>query len=159
MPTNTKKISKNPADIKSSSITVGANVNINGEISNAKEVSIDGIADIKVTTEKIIIGEKGHVAGQIVAADAQVKGDLSGDITVSNTLTIHDKGSVSGKIAYRMLDIKLGGMIKGDISAIDESPKPQAKAVDISPTSNSLSKKDDKPASIMDLADKIAEKK
>ena len=58
-----------------------------------------------------------------------------------------------------MLDIKLGGMIKGDISAIDESPKPQAKAVDISPTSNSLSKKDDKPASIMDLADKIAEKK
>ena len=155
MPTNSKKTSKSPVGIKPSSLTVGKNVKITGEITDAKELSIDGIADIKVSTNKIIIGEKGLVKGQIEAADAQVRGALSGDIIASNTLTIYDKGSVSGKIAYHMLDIKLGGTIKGDISAIEDESKPLSKE----PATKPLSNKKEEAPSIMELADKVATKK
>ena len=103
-------------------LVVGSSVVLKGEISNAKEVSIDGIADVQLTAEKIVIGRTGKVTGNIKAQSAQVMGSLSGDVTVSNTLTIHSEGSIAGKVAYKMLDIKLGGQIKGDIQAIGSSP-------------------------------------
>ena len=102
-------------------LVVGSSVVLKGEISNAKEVSIDGVADVQLTAEKILIGKTGKVTGNITAQSAEVMGSLSGDVTVSNTLTIHSEGSISGKVAYKMLDIKLGGQIKGDIQAISGS--------------------------------------
>ncbi len=76
----------------------------------------------QLTAEKIVIGKTGKVTGNIKAQSAQVMGSLSGDVTVSNTLTIHSEGSIAGKVAYKMLDIKLGGQIKGDIQAIGATP-------------------------------------
>lgn len=147
---------------KASSITIGSGVELKGEISNAKEVTIDGIADVKVSTQKIIVGEKGVVQGNVEAVDAQIRGELTGDIKVSNTLTIHDRGSISGKIAYKMLDIKLGGIIKGEISAIDDRPA-SVKSPSITPSAissdASTKKNSNANESLIDIADKITSKK
>ena len=43
-----------------------------------------------------MIGKTGKVTGNIKAGSAQVMGALSGDVTVSNTLTIHSEGSIAG---------------------------------------------------------------
>ena len=116
---------KSSPKTNSTGLVVGSSVVLKGEISNAKEVSIDGVADVQLTADKIVIGKTGKVTGNIKAGSAQVMGALSGDVTVSNTLTIHSEGSIAGKIAYKMLDIKLGGQIKGDITAIGSSPAPK----------------------------------
>ena len=54
-----------------------------------------------------------------------------------------------------MLDIKLGGTIKGDISAIEEESKPLSKE----PATKLVSNKKEEAPSIMELADKVAAKK
>ena len=45
---------------------------------------------------------------------------FDGDIQASGTLTIQEQGTVSGKIEYQNLQIKLGGKISGDIKLSDK---------------------------------------
>ena len=99
----------------SSKVIIGEGVNITGEITNAEEVQIDGIADIVLKTENINVGPKGILNGLIEATNADIWGKVDGDIKVSNTLTVQDLGNVSGKIEYSKLQIKLGGNITGEL--------------------------------------------
>ena len=100
----------------SSKVIIGEGVTIKGEISDAEEVQIDGIADIILKTDNITVGAKGDLKGSIEADNADVWGKIDGDLKISNTLTIQELGSVSGKIEYVKLQIKLGGNITGDLT-------------------------------------------
>ena len=104
----------------SSKVVIGEGVNIKGEITNAEEVQIDGIADLTVKTENINVGSKGILNGSIEAKNADIWGKVEGDLKVSNTLTVQELGNVSGKIEYSQLQIKLGGNITGELVKIDK---------------------------------------
>lgn len=99
----------------SSKVVIGEGVNIKGEITNAEEVQIDGIADIVLKTENINVGSKGILNGSIEAKNADIWGKVDGDLKVSSTLTIQELGHVSGKIEYSQLQVKLGGNITGEL--------------------------------------------
>ena len=45
----------------SSKVVIGEGVTIKGEISNADEVQIDGIADIVLKTDNVTVGAKGDL--------------------------------------------------------------------------------------------------
>ena len=62
----------------------------------------------------------GSLKGTIQAANADVWGNVDGDLKVSGTLTIQEEGSVSGSVEYQNLQIKLGGKIKGDIKVSEK---------------------------------------
>lgn len=99
----------------SSKVVIGEGVNIKGEITNAEEVQIDGMADIVLKTENINVGSKGILNGSIEATNADIWGKVDGDLKISNTLTVQELGNVSGKIEYSQLQIKLGGNITGEL--------------------------------------------
>ena len=100
----------------SSKVVIGEGVTIKGEITNAEDVQIDGIADILLKTDNITVGAKGDLRGTIEAQNADIWGKVDGDLKISNTLTVQELGSVSGKIEYVKLQIKLGGNIMGDLT-------------------------------------------
>ena len=104
----------------SSKVVIGEGVNIKGEITNAEEVQIDGIADIILKTENINVGAKGILNGSIEAKNADIWGKVDGDLKISNTLTVQELGHVTGKIEYSQLQIKLGGNITGELIKIDK---------------------------------------
>ena len=89
---------------------------IKGEITNAHEVQIDGIADLVLKTENLTVGSNGKLNGSVETENADIWGKIDGDIKVSNTLTIQELGAASGKIEYAKLQIKLGGDISGELS-------------------------------------------
>ncbi len=107
----------------SSKVIIGNGVKLKGEITDADEVQIDGSADITVSADNLIIGSTGNLKGTIQTANADVWGDIDGDLKVSGTLTIQEQGSVSGSVEYQSLQIKLGGKIKGDVKASDKIKK------------------------------------
>ena len=107
----------------SSKVVIGNGVKLKGEITDADEVQIDGSADITVSADNLIIGSTGNLKGTIQTANADVWGDIDGDLKVSGTLTIQEQGSVSGSVEYQSLQIKLGGKIKGDIKASEKVKK------------------------------------
>ena len=107
----------------SSKVIIGNGVKLKGEITNANEVQIDGKANVTAIMDNLIVGSTGNLKGTIQTDNADVWGEVDGDLKVSGTLTIQEQGSVTGNIEYQSLQIKLGGKIKGDIKAFDKVKK------------------------------------
>ena len=107
----------------SSKVIIGNGVKLKGEITDADEVQIDGNADITVSADNLIVGSTGNLKGTIETANADVWGNIDGDLKVSGTLSIQELGSVSGSVEYQSLQIKLGGKIKGDVKASEKVKK------------------------------------
>ena len=107
----------------SSKVIIGNGVKLKGEIIDADEVQIDGTADVTMSADNLIVGGTGKLKGIIQAANADVWGNIDGDLKISGTLTIQEQGSVSGSVEYQSLQIKLGGKIKGDVKASDKIKK------------------------------------
>ena len=107
----------------SSKVIIGNGVTLKGEITDADEVQIDGNADVTVSTDNLIVGSTGNLKGTIQADNADVWGNVDGDLKISGTLSIQELGSVSGSVEYQSLQIKLGGKIKGDVKAYDKIKK------------------------------------
>ena len=128
----------------SSKVIIGNGVKLKGEITDADEVQIDGTADVTMSADNLIVGNTGSLKGTIQADNADVWGNVDGDLKVSGTLTIQEQGSVSGSIEYHNLQIKLGGKIMGDIKVAEKVIK-----ITDAPTSDSLSS----------LQDSVKEKK
>jgi cytoskeletal protein CcmA (bactofilin family) len=99
----------------SSKVVIGDGVIMKGEITNAHEVQIDGVADVVLKTENLIVGASGSLKGSIETENADIWGKIDGDLKVSNTLTIQELGAASGKIEYAKMQIKLGGDISGEL--------------------------------------------
>ena len=107
----------------SSKVIIGNGVKLKGEITDADEVQIDGTADVTMSADNLIVGSTGSLKGTIQAANADVWGNVDGDLKVSGTLSVQELGSVSGSVEYQSLQIKLGGKIKGDIKASEKVKK------------------------------------
>ena len=104
-------------------VIIGNGVKLKGEITDADEVQIDGSADITVSADNLIVGSTGNLKGTIQTDNADVWGNVDGDLKISGTLTIQEQGSVSGSVEYQSLQIKLGGKIKGDVKASEKIKK------------------------------------
>ena len=104
----------------SAKVIIGNGVKLKGDITDADEVQIDGSADITVSADNLIVGSTGNLKGTIQADNADVWGNVDGDLKVSGTLTIQEQGSVSGSVEYQSLQIKLGGKIKGDVKVSEK---------------------------------------
>ena len=115
----------NPIDVfrpskGSAKVIIGNGVTLKGDISEADEVQIDGVADVTMKTDNLIVGATGKTKGTIESHNADIWGEVDGDVKISGTLTIQEAGSVSGTIEYQNLQIKLGGKINGDIKVSDK---------------------------------------
>ena len=104
----------------SSKVIIGHGVKLKGEITDADEIQIDGTADVTMSADNLIVGSTGSLKGTIQADNADVWGNVDGDLKVSGTLTIQEEGSVSGSVEYHNLQIKLGGKIIGDIKVSEK---------------------------------------
>ena len=99
----------------SAKVVIGNGVKIKGEITDADEVQIDGTANVTMKTDNLIVGATGNAKGSIDTHNADIWGNMDGDVKISGTLTIQEAGTVSGTVEYQNLQIKLGGQINGDV--------------------------------------------
>ena len=107
----------------SAKVIIGNGVKLKGEITEADEIQIDGVADVVVSTDNLVVGSTGDLKGTIASHNADVWGKLDGDVKISGTLTVQEQGAVSGNIEYQNLQIKLGGSIRGEIKVTDKVKK------------------------------------
>ena len=104
----------------SANVIIGNGVKFIGEITEADNVQIDGNADITMNTDNLVVGSTGDVKGTITSTNIDVWGKLKGKISVIETLTVQELGTVSGSIEYQNMQIKLGGRIRGKIKVSDK---------------------------------------
>ena len=88
---------------------IGKNTQIAGDIISEGDFRIDGTLDGTIKTNgRVIIGESGFVKGKVECANADVEGKFSGELLVSNILTVKTSANINGDVVIGKLSVEPG---------------------------------------------------
>ena len=62
---------------------------------------------------KIVVGPKGCVTGNITAENAEILGQITGNVQVDNKLVLKATATIKGDIASRQLEIEPNAQLNG----------------------------------------------
>ena len=87
---------------------------VKGNISADNDFRIDGLVQGEITCSgKVIIGTKGRLEGNISCLNAEIMGDVKGNIVVSDTLSLKASCNVKGDIKTKILIIEPEAIFSG----------------------------------------------
>ena len=92
---------------------ISSNLTIKGTLYTPGELQVDGRVDGDIGAGILVIGEKAVIQGDVLAADATVRGHVKGDIR-ARKLTLCATCHVEGSILYQTLAIETGAFYEGD---------------------------------------------
>lgn len=114
---------------------VAKNTTIVGDIKSDGDFRIDGTLEgTLVTNGRVIIGTEGVVKGKVEAANADIEGRFSGELMVSNILTIKATANISGDVVIGKLSVEPGASfnatcsMKGAIKELNSSNEQRKKS-------------------------------
>jgi cytoskeletal protein CcmA (bactofilin family) len=106
-----EKMKKEDAQIKA---YMGVDTVFNGTLNFDGTVRIDGNFEGRVfTNDTLIIGETGHLIGEITAGTIICMGHIEGTLMASKKVEIHANSQVNGNMKTPALYIELGGVLDG----------------------------------------------
>ena len=126
---NGKEAPKNTPGRPSSPVSAGVNTidehtSIKGNIQAGGDIRIDGkLEGDLVCKAKLIIGERGHITGDVDCQNAMIEGTFSGTIIVRDLLTLKDTARVKGTIRASKMAVGSGCLIDGQCTVTgDKDP-------------------------------------
>ena len=88
---------------------VGKNTTIVGDINSDGDFRIDGTLEGTLTTNgRVIIGTSGIIKGTVNATNADIEGKFTGELLVSNTLTVKATSVITGNVTIGNLSVEPG---------------------------------------------------
>lgn len=86
-----------------------ANTKIKGDIIADADFRIDGILEGTVKTKgKVVIGKSGFINGKVFCQNADVEGKFSGELNVTNVLTLKSSANIEGSVTVGKLSVEPG---------------------------------------------------
>lgn len=94
---------------------IGNGTKIIGDIQSSGDVRIDGhlVGNIQ-TTGKFVLGSNGLVEGNIICGNADLMGEVKGQVDVSELLQLKSTARINGDIATGKLSIEPGAIFTGN---------------------------------------------
>ncbi len=97
---------------------IGANTNIEGDISFTGGLRIDGhISGNVIATDDehstLVLSTEGSIKGKIKVANVVINGTVTGPIHAQEYLELQVKAKVYGDVQYGSLEIQLGASVEG----------------------------------------------
>lgn len=106
--------SKNQAPDASSVNLIGNGTRITGDIQSAGDVRIDGhLTGNIVTTGKFVLGVNGIVDGNVTSENADLLGEVKGNVKVNDMLSLKSTAKITGDIVTGKLSIEPGALFTG----------------------------------------------
>lgn len=88
---------------------IGQNTKITGEIISEGDFRIDGTLEGTIVTNgRVIIGGSGLIKGKVECTDADIEGKFSGELLVSNVLTVKATANINGDVVIGKLSVEPG---------------------------------------------------
>ncbi|MGG8496159.1 bactofilin family protein [Tenacibaculum sp. TC6] len=110
---------------------IGSNTKITGDIISEGDFRIDGTLEGNIQTNgRIIIGEGGLIKGKAECTNADIEGKFSGDLQVSNILTVKATANITGDVIISKLSVEPGATFNATCSmkgAVKELKKNEQK--------------------------------
>ena len=110
-----------------------------GNIFSKADFRIDGEVEGNITTSgKVGVGNNGKISGKLNCSNADISGNISGNIEVNETLSLMSDSYVQGEIITGKLSVEEGAQVDATISM--KSSK-KLKALDTEQNNSSQSEK------------------
>jgi cytoskeletal protein CcmA (bactofilin family) len=127
---------RRPANAPKSSVsalgaqsTIGKTLCIKGEITGSESVLIEGKVEGSITlpNDRVTVGRDGRVSANIAAQDIVVVGEVVGNCTATDHLSIRSEGSLIGDVVVARISVEEGACLTGSIDIIRKPPAPAPK--------------------------------
>ncbi len=93
---------------------LGAGTTIKGDIQSNGDFRIDGTLIGSIHSKgKIVIGQTGHVEGEVNCRNADVSGQVKAQVIVTELLTLKASAKLAGEITTSKLSIEPGAKFSG----------------------------------------------
>ena len=93
---------------------IGSGVTINGDINSTADIRVDGILKGNITsTARVFIGADAVVEGEIECQQADVHGQVKGNIKAAEILYLRDKSTLLGDIHAGKLHVEPSANFNG----------------------------------------------
>jgi cytoskeletal protein CcmA (bactofilin family) len=91
---------------------IGPDLTIHGNLSSEGQVQIDGKVEGDIHGTHIIIGERAHITGGIIAEEVVVRGHVMGSVRGKRVM-LQAQSHVEGDIYHKALAIEQGAFFEG----------------------------------------------
>ena len=100
---------------------IGAGTVVNGNVSFAGGLRIDGKVDgnvIAATGEPstLVIGEQAEVQGEVRVSHVVINGKVTGPVIADGYLELQPKARVIGDVSYKTLEMHVGAVLRGRLN-------------------------------------------
>jgi len=96
---------------------LAAGTHVKGDIITQGDIRIDGTVEGSLTSKgKLVVGNTGHITGEIDCITGHISGTLEGTISVSEMLKVMATGKISGETSYGKLSVEPGAELEGRLS-------------------------------------------
>ena len=97
-------------------MVLGENSKITGNVESAGTILVEGTILGHLQGEKVILGEKAFVRGNISANSISIAGKIEGNLQGLESVEIKSTGRIAGDIRTRRLSVMDGAIFNGMIS-------------------------------------------
>jgi cytoskeletal protein CcmA (bactofilin family) len=99
---------------------IAKGVQIKGNMVCESDLRYDGFleGDLKVNA-KLVLGNDAKIKGKVYALNADVSGNIDGNLEVGDTLTLRSTATVGGDIKTKKIIIESGAMFNGSCTMHD----------------------------------------
>jgi cytoskeletal protein CcmA (bactofilin family) len=96
---------------------LGPGLQIKGEITGDEDLRLDCKVEglVSIGGFRLTVGPSAHVAAEIVAREAVISGEVTGDIRASDRIEIKKNASVVGDLSTGKIMIEEGSYFKGTV--------------------------------------------
>ena len=98
-------------------VNIGKSVHIKGELTGSEDLTIEGRVEGQITLKNhtVRVGESGHIKAQIHAKSVLISGEVVGNVTADDKISVARTGSVEGDITAPRVILEDGSQFKGRI--------------------------------------------
>jgi cytoskeletal protein CcmA (bactofilin family) len=123
---NGKDAKREQAELSGSSTQIMKGTTVEGNIETFGNVRIEGkiIGNIK-SKSKIALGDSSFVEGNIISQNAEIAGEVTGTVEVTDILTLKSTANIKGDIVTGKLIVEAGAVWNGTIK-MGNAPKERA---------------------------------
>ena len=100
--------------IKDAETIIGQSIKVKGNFHGQGNIIIEGLVEGSVVTSNFLfIGNKAKIKASVEAKDANVGGEITGNIKVKGYLEVKSSARINGDIEASVLSIEKGAILNG----------------------------------------------
>lgn len=96
-------------------LVIGKDTVLQGEVSSCREIEVFGYVDGKLDAAKVVVHPQGRLFGVVKAENADIQGELQGDVRVKELISIRSTGNVAGSVKYGRLAMEEGAELSASV--------------------------------------------